>query len=251
MQRERGRRGEAEHTAGRTTGEHVRVEEQSTRRATEHRHDVEQRESRVAGCGFEEDTDLVEDEHVERDVKEPVVHDRVRDEPVVLPVVHARAEHRQVERCGAATVEAAVAQRDHDVRNDRAGDDRLGDPRRPGSGAQLASHPFGTWRRGRVHALEAVRPDTRLDEALGARRTPAARAPAPGLATRVVETGRRRRTLAAGWVPCARAFRMAHASTSVLGTRRSVRSPTSSSPSPIVTPRAWRPYRSRRLRFTG
>ena len=100
-------------------------------RATEHRHDVEQREPRVAGRGFEEHADLVQDEHVERDVEEPVVHDRVRDEPVVLAVVRrAGPNSARSNDVRPRPSKRPSRSADHDVRDDRAGDDRLGDPRR-------------------------------------------------------------------------------------------------------------------------
>ena len=184
---ERGRRGEAEHAAGRAAGERVRVERAA--RPPRRRAPTRRRAARTAACpvaGFEDDADLVEHEHVEGDVQEAVVHDRVRERAGTTRR-RARAgpkSARSNEVCAAA-VEASVAQRDHEERDDRADDDRLASPRRSGSPRAAGAAPVRV--RGGAAAFthsKHCEPTDAWTQAVGARGPPAARAAAPGLPIR-------------------------------------------------------------------
>ena len=162
------------------------------------RGEVEQREPQRPDGALQHLAEDPDEPHVEAEVQEAGVREATGDEPVPLAVAQGDGAQAEVDlHRPLAVEEVAAVQADHEDEH-VGGDDQLGrDGRLPGV---PPPQPFDRRRPGRPHALDALRPDRRLHEALGARRPAAARAGPPGLAIRVPEAGGRRRGWGgAGW----------------------------------------------------
>ncbi len=158
-------------------------------RAAEHRHEVDRREADRAGPRLEGLADDPEHEHVEAEVHDPEVHGGVGEEAPPLAVAAARpgrargwstswplplivASRRKMQH------EERDVEADEQLRRDqRVALDRLADPHR-------ALRPVG------ADALEALRSDRGLGQAVGARGPSAAGAGAARFPVVMVEAGR-------------------------------------------------------------
>ncbi len=192
---DRGGRQQAEHGTRCAGRDASLVEEDHPERSAEQRGEVEQEEPDAAERRFEHRAEHPQEEHVQPDVHDPEVQEPGGDQPVpavwfgdelravvALPgdllFEHLTAETEVQVGVGDGAAERPGVGRpdeDADEHRDVHADQDLRDQQRllgrpePGPGLQVGL--------GRLGALETMAPDLGLDEAVGARRLPAPRAP--------------------------------------------------------------------------
>ena len=178
LHHERGRGRDAEHAARCAGSGYVWLRDQRAEPSPRAPTPVQHREAHWSGARFEDLADDPQQQHVERDVHDADVHERARVEAPPLALVHERPVEHELVRPRPARVVAVVVQRDEEVHADGDPDDRL--CRDEVLAAQLALQPLGRGGAAFAYTVDAVRTDRRLLQAIRARGTAAARAPATG-----------------------------------------------------------------------